>query len=330
MGLRVTTRGSRLQISGTVEGQRVRKTTGLPVGQRINAEYLRASIEAQVLAKRVKRQMTVAEGAHRYLRRPEGIGQTAALYVERFAEEFGDQQLTELDAGEVYEWVMDAATQKRKAVSTIRREIGAIEACVSWSAKAAGLKSEFSLQKPGGAEPRLRFLEREEVQAMVAAAEPWFRPMVLALFYSGMRRSEAANLKWGDVRNGKFVIATKKGRVAKTRYRNVPIHKSVMGAIGAAKGRPVGDYVFTDDRGEPWTDKTRINKEWKRTAERAGVPDCTPHDARRTFASWLLEKGTDLRTIADLLGHTSLDLLMVYAQVRGAVKAQAVESLDDL
>lgn len=44
----------------------------------------------------------------------------------------------------------------------------------------------------------------------------------------------------------------------------------------------------------------------------------------------LLENDVDLRTIADLLGHTKLDLLMLYAQVRGVRKHQSVEKLPGL
>lgn len=58
---------------------------------------------------------------------------------------------------------------------------------------------------------------------------------------------------------------------------------------------------------------------------RAGIPRCTPHDLRRTFASWLLQEGVPERDIADLLGHTKTNLVRsVYAKtsldrLRGAV-----------
>lgn len=90
-------------------------------------------------------------------------------------------------------------------------------------------------------------------------------------------------------------------------------------------------YVFLDENGKPWAeDVTRINKHWMAVCEAAGVVDCVPHDARRTFASMLLENDVDLRTIADLLGHSKLDLLMLYAQVRAPRKQQSVEKLPGL
>lgn len=332
MALKVKERDGRLHISGTVEGVRVRKSTGLPPADKVAAQFIKASVEAALLAPKARKGVpSVRAACMRYLRRPEGVGNTTGLYVERFIASFGDRALDELDAWEVYEWVVEEGGEKKPA--TLRRELGAIEAAVAWAAKAFGIKVEFQLQKPETGEARLRFLELAEMKAVIQAAPAWFRPLVTVLFYTGIRRGEAAKLRWTDVRyNGKgemdgIVVSTRKGRSRKVRHRFIPLHAEAKAALETARARSKKgeEFVFVDHGGNPWgKDVSRISKWWRATAKKAGVEDCNAHDARRTFASMLLKNGVDLRTIAELLGHTSLAMLSVYAQVTGAQKAGSV------
>lgn len=325
--LEIRKRNGRLYLHGTIAGQRIRESTGLSVGNEAAARKLRLKREQELLEGR-KKGPTVEEAVKQYLERPEGIGVTAATYCLRFAEnaKWRRKRIGDLDLAEVYR----EFAQSNKARETIRREIGAVQAMLNWAGDLYQMGKKFEIKKPPKGEERLRFLEAEEVQAIVKASPDWFRPLVVALFWTGMRRSEAAKLRWGDVRRDHLLVSARKGRSAKVRWRTIPMHPVVRAEL-AKLHRRGNEYVFLDEGGKPWAnDVTRINKVWGEVCEKAGVVDCVPHDARRTFASMLLENDVDLRTIADLLGHTKLDLLMLYAQVRGVRKQQSVEKLPTL
>ena len=323
--LKVKERGDRLYLEGTIDGIRIRESTGLPIGSEAAARTLRDQRVAEA-KERSRRGPTIEEAYADYVKRPEGIGATSATYCRQFAQsKWGKKRSGEIDLGQVYR---EYAT-KGRAPETIRRELGAIQAMLNWIGGLHQMESKFFIPKPPKGEERLRFLEPDEVRAMVEAAEPWFRPMVVALFYTGLRRSEAARLRWSDVKNGSLLVSTRKGKGARRRWRTVELHPEVVKALG--KPGRANEHVFTDDEGRSFENNvTRINKLWAATAEKAGIEDCIPHDARRTFASRLLEAGVDLRTIADLLGHTKLDLLMLYAQVRAPRRRKSVEMLPGL
>jgi len=309
--LDITARGDRLYITGTVNGERVRRSTGLKVGQEAEARRLLTENMGP----------RVSECADEYIR-SQRVGTTSQTYIRRFVDRFGPVRLGKIDVARVYAFF----STRKKAPETVRREIGAVQAMLNWSARANGVERTFNIQKPRAGEPRLRFLEQHEVQAMIENASSFFRPFVVGLFYSGMRRGELAGLVGRDMVNGQFIVATAKGRGGRVRHRSVPVHPEIESVLPTRPGPH--DPLFVNEYGEAWVhDLTRINKLWKETASRAGVEDCVPHDARRTFASRLLESGVDIRTIAALLGHEDLSMLMRYAQVRGQRKVDVMSSL---
>lgn len=322
--LEIKKRNGRLHLSGTIAGQRIRESTGLSVGNEVAARKLRLKREREIV-EGARKGPTVQDAVRQYLERPEGIGVTAATYCLRFAESarWRSKKIGDLDLAEVYR----EFSGTNKARETIRREIGAVQAMLNWVADLYQMDRKFEIKKPPKGDERLRFLEEEEIAAMVKASPWWFRPLVVALFWTGMRRSEAAKLRWGDVRKDHLLVSARKGRNAKVRWRTIPLHPVVAKELAKLR-RQGNEFVFRNENGVPWAnDVTKINKVWQEVAEKAQVFDCVPHDARRTFASMLLENDVDLRTIADLLGHTKLDLLMLYAQVRGKRRVQSVEKL---
>jgi len=274
---------------------------------------------------KLSKRRTVEDAAKLWIVRPDRPAGTSERYVTGFVDQFGGESLDEIDEADIYA----AYVTDTKKVSTMRREIGAVQSMLNWSCKVLGIQRTFNLEKPKGAQPRLRFLEEDEVRKVIAATPEWMKPSVLALFYMGLRRGEMIGAKWlqFDDRKGELTLSTRKGGHGRVRYRRVPVHP-VLGKY-LTKGR-ADQPMFTKEDGSAWGSGPEFNRAWDKVVEAAGVPDVTPHDARRTFASMLLERDVDLRTIADLLGHTSLTLLMVYAQVKGYRRTETVNLMPDL
>ena len=90
----------------------------------------------------------------------------------------------------------------------------------------------------------------------------------------------------------------------------MPLVQEVLDVIGE---RDVG-LVFKRPDGGAW-DYDAFHNVWEKGIEASGITDFRPHDARHTFASHLVQRGASLRAVADLLGHTSLAMVMRYSHL---------------
>ena len=87
--------------------------------------------------------------------------------------------------------------------------------------------------------------------------------------------------------------------------------------VAAAKSCPLVGLVFAR-----WTGRFHA------ALELAGIQNFTWHDLRHTFASWLMMRGASLRSVAELLGHTSMKMTMRYAHLSPAFLSAEVSLLD--
>lgn len=159
--------------------------------------------------------------------------------------------------------------------------------------------------------------------AAEAASEPWIGArdlaILLLLYGAGLRVAEALSLTARDLPIGATLRVT--GKRAKTRI--VPVVPAIREAIESyAKQCPYaldGDApLFVGARGG------RLNSDLVRRSvaaarRRLGLPDSlTPHALRHSFATHLLARGADLRSLQELLGHASLSSTQIYTAVDAA------------
>ncbi len=155
------------------------------------------------------------------------------------------------------------------------------------------------------------YLTIDEVKKL--AQTPCDYPQIKAAFLfsclTGLRRSDVLRLRWGDVyRQGEFTrIIFRQKKTAGQEYLDITAEAvELMGERGTPD-----DYVFTDIHSPSCTNNTI--KLW---VAKAGInKDITFHCFRHSFAMLLLNKGTDIYTIAKLMGHKSVSSTQVCAQL---------------
>ena len=158
----------------------------------------------------------------------------------------------------------------------------------------------------------------------IDAAEPWIAArdwaLVTLIFGCGLRISEALSIKNIDVR-GRPDSLRILGKGAKERI--VPILPAVLDAIDKyTRLRPFGtapdDALFRSVRGLPMSARM-AEKVIEKLRHYLQLPDyVTPHALRHTFATALLAGGADLRSLQELLGHSSLSTTQLYTRVNMA------------
>lgn len=170
------------------------------------------------------------------------------------------------------------------------------------------------------------YLTIDEVQklAQTECDYPGIRAAFLFSCLTGLRRSDVLRLTWGDVyEQGEFTrIIFRQKKTNGQEYLDItPEAVSLMGERGMPSER-----VFTDLHSPTCT-----NNAIKTWVARAGInKEITFHCARHTFATMMLDLGTDLFTVSKLLGHRELSTTQIYAKVLDKNKQAAVSRIPSI
>ncbi len=286
--------------------------------------------------------------------------QSYRLALRKACEYLGHLPLDEIGAPQLDGMVRSMSAAKSQygkayASVTIRHVLTLVRGCLAMAVLDGLLeanpaeRSRYCLPKAEPSDPV--FLEADEARAYLRAAlserDPKIRAMVLLYLYTGMRMEELCGLEWQDIDFEKRTIFIRRASVyipgrgpvtkrPKTRagtrllraddvvfealsaYRSAQ-HLSLKGLLPAEDTR-----LFTRRDGRPIIPGTTAI--WlKRFALRNGLRAVSPHKLRHTFATLQIAHGTDIRTVAGAMGHSSpMTTLTIYShQVREASEKAA-------
>jgi len=191
------------------------------------------------------------------------------------------------------------------------------------------LKKDFSQIKMPKKDKKLpEVLSKEEVKLMINSADNIKSRLLISLLYSsGLRVSELVNLKVDDLNISERTGWVRKGKGGKDRMISLSgnLADELSEYIKEKK-----DYLYVFSRQKPLSTRN-IQKIIKGTKVRAGIKKkVTPHTLRHSFATHLLEGGTDIRMIQTLLGHSSISTTQLYAHVSSAELKKIKNPLDGL
>lgn len=177
-----------------------------------------------------------------------------------------------------------------------------------------------------------KVLSKDEIRRFLTALKsPKHRAIAFVLYSGGLRVSEAARLKVTDIDADRGQIHVRQGKGRKDRY--VMLSPVVLGVLReyARTERP-HDWLFpAGHRRDRHITPRAIQLEVSRAAQRAGIRKrVTPHMLRHSFATHLLEAGTDLRYIQALLGHTKISTTVAYTHVARSQAPRIQSPIDGL
>ncbi|HKQ99404.1 MAG TPA: site-specific tyrosine recombinase XerD [Pyrinomonadaceae bacterium] len=168
-----------------------------------------------------------------------------------------------------------------------------------------------------------RFLSEDEMERLLAAPDTRTdegvrdRAMLEVMYAAGLRVSELVGLKRTDVNlDAGLVSCHGKG----SKERRVPIGKSAThwlqeyAGVRARSGKGTNPHLFLNSLGAPLT----RNFAWamiKRYSARAGLDHVSPHTLRHSFATHLLQRGADSRSVQALLGHSDISTTQIYTHI---------------
>jgi integrase len=181
---------------------------------------------------------------------------------------------------------------------------------------------------------RLRFLTPEEADTLLTELSKTDRAaweMALLSLYAGLRAGEILKLTWGNIDTRGGLITVKDSKSGRTRFAYMTETVRMM-----LEAKTPGDpeaLVYPGPGGLTWpeiprtfneaVDKLRLNE--GRTDRRDRV---VFHSLRHTFASWLVQRGVDIFTVKEALGHRTLVMATRYAHLAPGSIRKAVQVLE--
>jgi integrase/recombinase XerD len=158
------------------------------------------------------------------------------------------------------------------------------------------------------------------------------KAILFTAYSAGLRVSETVNIKHSDIDSSRMVIKVQNAKGKKDRYVNLsPVLLDILREyIKVSSPRPKIYLFESETANEPYAARS-AQKVFQRAKELAGIrKEVSFHSLRHSFATHLLERGTDIRYIKDILGHFDIKTTERYTHVSKTKLVTIVSPLDDL
>lgn len=329
--------GQMWHVEGYLGGKRVRRSTGCRINDTVGAEeqkllWLRDANNGKppttVNASPKITSKTVASVVAEYISSRPDMGHTGKVILQRVEDAWGTNDITHIQDSDV-----EAYFRNRWPVlvrdSTRRREMAQVRAMFQYAVRRGYIDRAPFMQLPTEKLPEFRWLLKNEIERLFAAALRVDKTsrLYLAIYFmlkTGARYSEMADTRFGDFDNGIVTLRSRKGATSKVKTRRIPYIEAYRG------GRPKDDCAFVQPNGKPFPLPKRGGAKfprWQEIVNEAGLKGVTPHDLRHTFASHLRMAGVPIEDIADLLGHADIQTTRRYAHIHYDKAASVVAHL---
>jgi integrase/recombinase XerD len=256
---------------------------------------------------------------------------TIEVYVQRvaaFARHYG-RSPEALGPDEVRSYLIHLVQERHVSWSYYNQTVAALRFLYEVTLERQGVLQRIRCPKLPKKLPTV--LSPDEVTRVFAAvASVKHRAILMTAYAAGLRVSEVATLRVDDIDSGRMVLRVRQGKGRKDRY--VMLSPRLLAVLREYwKAARPSDWLFPGDvPGRPLTEAS-VQRVCVRAARDAGLDKhVTVHTLRHSFATHLLEAGTDIRTIQVLLGHRNLKTTAIYTHVSQAAVEATQSPLDRL
>jgi len=240
---------------------------------------------------------------------------TIKTYVgcfEKFINHYKENDLITLDENDIRLY-LQKLIQENKSDAYVNQMINSIK--FYYETVLEMPNRYYNLERPMKKEVLPKILSKQEIVLMIKLTKNIKHRCMISLLYSaGLRRSELLNIKFADIESKRMAIKVVDSKGNKDRFtvlgKNVLIELRKYYQVYKPK-----IYLFEGENNQRYS-ATSLSKVVKKAARLANIKiNVTPHILRHSFATHLLEQGTDIRYIQTLLGHSSTKTTEIYTHV---------------
>jgi len=242
-----------------------------------------------------------------------------ALYFHRSPAELGDQ--------EIREYLHYLIQEKKASQSVISQSYSALKFLYETTLKRDWNGLRIPRAKMGKKLPVV--LSQQEIQAIFSATRNLkHRALLMTIYSAGLRVSEAVHLKVSDIDSQRMMIRVQQGKGDKDRYTLLAKRTLEVLREYWREYRPKDWLFYSHSFERPLSSRT-VQVVLNRVLHQAGIKKpATVHTLRHSFATHLLEAGTDLYHIQHLLGHKSPKTTTIYLHLSRKDMVNVISPID--
>jgi integrase len=323
------------------EGKRFRKKIGRKTDARKFLQNRQAELNKEEffpeLWNNKKKKVLLKEEIKNYMSLYQGLdSRNQKRYGDFWTEQLGYQQLDKVTVSDLKKIRITLKNgengQKEKADGTVNRFFSFIRRIYSIaveegraSKNPVKVKKDDSLfyAESGG---RDRYLSEDEEVTLKNNMTPEDFKLVSFAINTGLRQSEQFNLKWSNIDRENRVLTIPRTKSGKTRH--VQLNDTVMEILESLDSWMISQYVFPSSKpSSPLDGQNFYHRVFIPSLKRAKIQGIVWHSLRHTFASRLVAKGVNLRTVQELMGHQSIEMTERYTHILDEQKNNAVQTL---
>jgi site-specific recombinase XerD len=252
---------------------------------------------------------------------------TYCNYFNQFIHFHKGKNLEELEDEEIKAFLLYLMNEKKASTSTQNQAVNSIK--FYYEQVLGQERKKYWIDRPRKEKRLPEVLSEEEVIKLIVHGGNLKHQVIIALIYSaGLRRSELQNLRIRDISFERKQVYIRGGKGKKDRVSL--LSERVIFALEKYLMEFKPNYWLFEGPGRKQYSKSSIGNVVERACSRAGVKRITPHVLRHSFATHLMDQGTDTRVIQKLLGHERLETTAVYTHVSRKDLQKVTSPLDHI
>jgi integrase/recombinase XerD len=294
---------------------------------------IRFNLEALVLKPHVALdKIEQIESFKKYLNTKRYSPNTIKTYTEAlqvFLTFFNDKEVSKINNQDVVNFYSSYILEKNLSISYQNQIVNAVKLYFKTIKETAIIVEKIYRPKTQKLLPNV--LSKEEIKKILYAHNNIKHKTMLSLIYScGLRRSELINLKIHDINSDRNIVIIKQSKGKKDRIAPLSMGVLLMLREYYVTYKPL-TYLFEGRENGTKYDERSLAEVLKQALEKAKIKKpVSLHWLRHSYATHLLESGTDLRYIQELLGHNSSKTTEIYTHVSTKNIQQIKSPFDDL
>ena len=242
---------------------------------------------------------------------------TIKLYgsmFEEFINYYPMQEIKTIDEPAIIKFLRFLVTERKISITYQNQSINAIK--YYYEKVLGGQRKFYFIDRPNKEKTLPSVLSTQEVIDILKQTENIKHKAILMTIYSaGLRISESINLKFKDIDSDRMQIRVEQGKGKVDRYSLLSVRTLIILREYYKQYRPTVWLFEGVKKGEQYSTRS-IQQVFQDAVHKAGITkDVSVHTLRHSFATHLLENGTDLRYIQSLLGHANSKTTEIYTHI---------------